>query len=313
MSARALGVLILLATLASFSFGQAFAQESSGPLYGSVSSWDQETPLYGSLPSIQVPSSLIFGTVLAALLIIGALVFGKKISLRMAPPLLVIPLLVVGVFGVINLAFSESPQTVHAQEVVVTQTPATPAEELDLSQEAGGGRIVDGEVVLEGDMSEETPEPESTQEPQKEEEKKKGKCKVSNNFPSDVLQWCDEITRFAKKTSLDPDLLAALIWQESGGNPVAYSKSGAVGLMQVMPRDGIAASFMCVNGPCFTNRPTIAELQDPAFNIQYGTGMLANLVAKYGNTREALRYYGPRDVGYYYADKVLAIYENYRK
>jgi len=44
-------------------------------------------------------------------------------------------------------------------------------------------------------------------------------------------------------------LIAAVILQESGGDPSAYSSSGAVGLMQVMPRDGIAAEFMCVNGP----------------------------------------------------------------
>jgi hypothetical protein len=161
------------------------------------------------------------------------------------------------------------------------------------------------------------PEEPAKEEPDQEEvtktEAKSGKCKVSGSFPDKILQWCDDITRYSKKAGLDPDLVAALIWQESGGNPLAYSKSGAVGLMQVMPRDGIAAAFMCVNGPCFTNRPTIAELQDPAFNIQYGTGMLANLVAKYGDIRDALVYYGPRDVGYYYADKVLGIYESNRK
>ncbi|HZD56108.1 MAG TPA: transglycosylase SLT domain-containing protein [Anaerolineales bacterium] len=157
------------------------------------------------------------------------------------------------------------------------------------------------------------PEEPTKEEPAEEEPAKSGKCKVSGSFPDKILQWCDDITRYSKKAGLDPDLVAALVWQESGGNPLAYSKSGAVGLMQVMPRDGIAASFMCVNGPCFTNRPTIADLQDPVFNIQYGTGMLANLVAKYGDIRDALMYYGPRDVGYYYADKVLAIYESNRK
>lgn len=139
------------------------------------------------------------------------------------------------------------------------------------------------------------------------------KCNLGNNFPEKIRQWCALITKYAQKNNLDADLIAALIWQESGGNPEAYSASGAVGLMQVMPRDGIAASFMCENGPCFSGRPTISELQDPQFNIKYGTTMLAGLVAKYGGIKEALRYYGPRDVGYYYADKVLGIYQNYRK
>jgi hypothetical protein len=136
-------------------------------------------------------------------------------------------------------------------------------------------------------------------------------CTISNAFPQDVRQWCEQIMRHAKKNGLDPDLIAALIWQESGGNPSAYSKSGAVGLMQVMPRDGIAASFQCVNGPCFTNRPTIKELEKPNFNIKYGTGMLAGLLNKYGDLREALKFYGPMNVGYYYADKVLNLYQTY--
>ena len=106
-------------------------------------------------------------------------------------------------------------------------------------------------------------------------------------------------------------MIAALIWQESGGNPVAYSSSGAVGLMQVMPRDGLAANFICANGPCFASRPTIEELQDPKFNVKYGTAMLAGLLERSGSLRDALKSYGPMDVGYYYADKVLAIYQKY--
>ncbi len=136
-------------------------------------------------------------------------------------------------------------------------------------------------------------------------------CEVSSQFPESVLRWCDQITHHAKENSLSPDLVAALILQESGGNALAYSRSGAVGLMQVMPRDGLAASFMCKNGPCFHDRPTITQLQDPAFNVAYGTRLLARLVKRNGNLREALKSYGPMDVGYYYADKVLSLYQRY--
>jgi hypothetical protein len=83
--------------------------------------------------------------------------------------------------------------------------------------------------------------------------------------------------------------------------------------MQVMPSDGLAASFMCKNGPCFTNRPSTQELQDPQFNVKYGSGMLAGLLGKYGDMREALKSYGPMDSGYYYADKVLGIFNNYKR
>ncbi|MBN2148944.1 MAG: transglycosylase SLT domain-containing protein [Anaerolineales bacterium] len=137
-------------------------------------------------------------------------------------------------------------------------------------------------------------------------------CAVSKSFSQDILQWCDYITINAEEHALPPNLIAAVMLMESGGNALAYSRSGAVGLMQVMPRDGLAANFQCANGPCFASRPTIAELQDPDYNVAYGVGMLAGLAARYGNLREALRAYGPMDVGYDYADKVLAIYERYQ-
>jgi soluble lytic murein transglycosylase-like protein len=138
-------------------------------------------------------------------------------------------------------------------------------------------------------------------------------CRVSAKFPESIRQWCVLITQFADQREFSPDLIAAIILMESGGDPLAYSHSGAVGLMQVMPRDGIAADFQCINGPCFANRPTIEELQDPTFNVDYGTRMLAGLLTRLGNLRDALKSYGPGDAGYRYADKVLALYERYRE
>ena len=136
-------------------------------------------------------------------------------------------------------------------------------------------------------------------------------CAVSHRFPARILQWCSWITTYAQKNDLPPDLVAAVIWQESGGSPQAYSHSGAVGLMQIMPKNGLAASFMCANGPCFASRPTVEKLKDPEFNISYGTRMLGGLVRRHGNYREALKYYGPMDMGYYYADKIMGIYKRY--
>ena len=139
-----------------------------------------------------------------------------------------------------------------------------------------------------------------------------GSCNLSSGYSQEVRQWCGLIEEYSRQAGLEPNLVAAVITQESGGNPRAYSSSGAVGLMQVMPRDGLAAGFMCINGPCFASRPSMEELYNPEFNISYGTKMLSGLVNKYGSIREALVAYGPRDVGYYYADKVLAIYNNNR-
>ncbi|PKO18189.1 MAG: hypothetical protein CVU39_01760 [Chloroflexi bacterium HGW-Chloroflexi-10] len=137
-------------------------------------------------------------------------------------------------------------------------------------------------------------------------------CLLPTSYPEKIRQWCLSIQHFGEHNSVDPQLIAAVMLQESGGNPDAYSKSGAVGLMQVMPRDGIATKFQCINGPCFANRPSMQDLYNPEFNIDYGSRMLSNLFANHGNWRDALKAYGPMDVGYYYADIVLNIYHNYQ-
>lgn len=132
-------------------------------------------------------------------------------------------------------------------------------------------------------------------------------CTISSQYPDSIQQWCGLIERYAGETGLDPNLVSAVMLQESAGQPDAYSKSGAVGLLQVMPRDGKAARFMCKNGPCFADRPSMNELFDPEYNVAYGANMLAGLIRQHGDVREALKAYGPMDVGYYYADLVLGI------
>lgn len=139
-----------------------------------------------------------------------------------------------------------------------------------------------------------------------------GSCTISASYPDSVKQWCELIERYARENGLDPNLVSAVMLQESNGRPDAYSKSGAVGLLQVMPRDGLASSFMCKNGPCFSDRPSMEELFDPEYNVAYGAQMLAGLVQYYGNLRDALKAYGPKDVGYYYADLVLNTANSYR-
>jgi soluble lytic murein transglycosylase-like protein len=152
-----------------------------------------------------------------------------------------------------------------------------------------------------------TPQPE----PQSTNESAKGTSGCSlPNIPESIQPWCNLIEASAQKYAVPAELIASVMLQESGGQAQVISASGAVGLLQVMPRDGIASGFMCANGPCFASRPSTQDLLDPAFNVDYGTRMLANLIGKYGSEREALKAYGPYDVGYYYADKVLAIKEN---
>lgn len=133
------------------------------------------------------------------------------------------------------------------------------------------------------------------------------------SLPEKLQPWCDLIANKAAEYWIDPYLVSAVILQESGGQPEVISTSGAVGLMQIMPSDGIASGFMCINGPCFANRPSSEELLNPEFNIDYGVRMLMGLIGKHGSIRDGLMAYGPYNVGYYYADKVIAIYEQLRE
>lgn len=140
--------------------------------------------------------------------------------------------------------------------------------------------------------------------------KEKAVVNCVNRYPKAIQPWCSLIEISAQNYGVDPLLIASVMLQESGGQPEVISSSGAVGLMQIMPRDGISAGFQCTNGPCFASRPSIEELKDPAFNIDYGVRMLAGLIKAHGNVREALKFYGPYNVGYYYADKVTNIYNS---
>jgi soluble lytic murein transglycosylase-like protein len=137
-------------------------------------------------------------------------------------------------------------------------------------------------------------------------------CSISASYPQSVQQWCEIVEQYSRENGLDPNLVSAVMLRESAGQPDAYSKSGAVGLLQVMPRDGKASSFVCKNGPCFADRPSMQELFDPEYNVSYGTRMLASLIDHYGDLREALKAYGPKDVGYYYADLVIGTMNEHR-
>lgn len=76
-----------------------------------------------------------------------------------------------------------------------------------------------------------------------------------------------------------------------------------------MASDGISGDDECKFGLCYADRPTIKQLQDPKFNIDFGTGYLADLIdQENGSLRDALRRYGPSEVGYAYADTILSLY-----
>ncbi|MEX0928547.1 MAG: transporter substrate-binding domain-containing protein [Balneolales bacterium] len=75
-----------------------------------------------------------------------------------------------------------------------------------------------------------------------------------------ISEYDDLIVKYAKNTTLDWKLIAALIYQESQFNPSARSWAGATGLMQLMPRTARAYG---------ANNPS-----NPDENIQAGSKFL---------------------------------------
>jgi soluble lytic murein transglycosylase len=97
----------------------------------------------------------------------------------------------------------------------------------------------------------------------------------------------DAIVRgHARNYRLDPALLAAVIYQESKFRPTVKSKSGAIGLMQLLPdtAEGIAVH---TGGTRFR----VDDLYDPEINVRYGAWYLRHLLDKYGDERTALAAY----------------------
>jgi hypothetical protein len=86
-------------------------------------------------------------------------------------------------------------------------------------------------------------------------------------WKSNITQWADLITKHSADNGLDPNFVAALIEEESKGNPRLISRAGAVGLMQIMPYE-----------KGFTWRPRTHTLLQPEANLQWGTNTLNEVI-----------------------------------
>ncbi|MFU8857010.1 MAG: lytic transglycosylase domain-containing protein [Deferrisomatales bacterium] len=87
-----------------------------------------------------------------------------------------------------------------------------------------------------------------------------------------VLPWRDVAEREAGRHGLDPRLVRAVIYVESGENPRAVSPKGAQGLMQLMPG---TADELGVGNPF-----------RPRENIQGGVSYLASMLQRFGGDLE---------------------------
>jgi len=90
----------------------------------------------------------------------------------------------------------------------------------------------------------------------------------------------DLIERHCKTERLDPDLLQALMREESALDPKALSWAGALGLTQLMP--GTARAVARQLG---LKRVTERQILQPDLNIRMGAALLGRLVRKYGGSR----------------------------
>ena len=100
------------------------------------------------------------------------------------------------------------------------------------------------------------------------------------------LRYEQIVRGHARNYSLDPALLAAVIYQESKFKPRARSSSGAIGLMQLLP-DTAKGIALHTGGSAFR----VEDLYDPEINVRYGAWYLRHLLRKYGDERNALAAY----------------------
>ncbi len=100
------------------------------------------------------------------------------------------------------------------------------------------------------------------------------------------LRYEEFVTGHAENYHLAPELLAAVIYQESKFDADARSASGAVGLMQLLPETGQGIADR-TGGEEW--RPE--DLLNPELNIRYGAWYLRHLLDKYGDEELALAAY----------------------
>ncbi|MBI2505150.1 MAG: lytic transglycosylase domain-containing protein [Candidatus Latescibacteria bacterium] len=107
---------------------------------------------------------------------------------------------------------------------------------------------------------------------------------LNSDALSRVRRYDPLIERHSELHQLDADLVRAVIYVESGGNPRAVSRAGAAGLMQLMPATA--------------SKLGVGDRFDPEQNIASGTRYLRSLLDRFHSTEVALWAYnaGPEAV-----------------
>nr|DAE18441.1 MAG TPA: LAgB-like protein [Siphoviridae sp. ctNs77] len=123
--------------------------------------------------------------------------------------------------------------------------------------------------------------------------------KVVSNIQIDVKGISNEmIDDIAIRSGVDPNIVKAIIKEESGGNPSAIGDNGeSIGLMQIQPKHHKKKM----------EELGIVSLFDPQENVILGCSILSDLYDKYGNYEDALSVYnsGNTEDGKAYAERIL--------
>jgi len=100
------------------------------------------------------------------------------------------------------------------------------------------------------------------------------------------LKFNEEVLKHSTEFGLEPELVSAVIYEESRFRPDSSSEKGAKGLMQLLPD---TAEYIAKNiGDSDYNDN---EISDTDTNIRYGCYYLSYLYKKYGDWSKALAAY----------------------
>ena len=102
---------------------------------------------------------------------------------------------------------------------------------------------------------------------------------VKNHMDVRVQKFAPHVRSFAARYKLSPALVYAIIRTESNFNQYAISRSGAVGLMQIMQKTAGKDAYKELTG--IEWEPTREYLYDPKNNIELGTTYLHILRHRY--------------------------------
>jgi membrane-bound lytic murein transglycosylase C len=101
---------------------------------------------------------------------------------------------------------------------------------------------------------------------------------VPNHVKIRAADFKDLVQKFARRFSLDPSLVFAVIHTESWFNPKARSWAPAYGLMQLVPKSGARAAYLHIHGEDKLVTPDY--LYQPENNVMLGAGYLDVLLNK---------------------------------